>query len=136
MGGVHEVEFGVLREIDRVVVDDPGYALLRGDFASWIDRGEIARDALERRIDADIGEIVYGRKPGRTSEGQRFLAVIQGMAICDLIVAQFLLARADVEDVGQTLAVFPQMTVPEHARLTTTSNMIAGGLDRRRPRTE
>lgn len=132
MGGVHEAHFSVLGEIDRLVVDDPDYALLRGDFAAWIDRGEIAQDALLQRLDANMGEIVIGAKPGRTAPAQRIMAVIQGMAICDLVVAQSLLERAAAAGVGQTLVVRPQMEVPAHERMKPRSDMIAAGLARRR----
>lgn len=132
MGGVHEVDFEVLHDIDRLVVDDPGYALLRGDFAAWIDRGEISQDDLLQRVDAHIGEVVAGQKPGRTAPGQRIMAVIQGMAICDLIVAQHLLARAAEAGLGQSLTIGPQMEVPGHERMKPRSDMIAAGLARRR----
>ena len=133
MGGVHEVDFAVLGEIDRVVVDDPGYALLRGDFAAWIDRGEITQEALKNRIDADIGEVVCGSKPGRVSQAQRILAVIQGMAVCDLATAAFLLDKASTTSVGQRIAVNAQMKLPELAGLKPRAQSIASGLRRRRP---
>ena len=133
MGGVHEVEFGVLGEVDRVVVDDPGYALLRGDFASWIDRGDITPDAMRKRIDADIGEIVCGAKPGRSSESERILAVIQGMAVCDLATAAFLIDKAAATGAGQAFTITPQMIAPELTTLQPRAQSIASGLRRRRP---
>jgi len=135
MGGVHEVHHEVLAEMGRVVVDDPGHALLRGDFASWVDRGEITLDAMKQRIDADIGEIVYGTKPGRTSESQRIMAVIQGMAVCDLATAAFLLDKAVAEGVGQPLEIKPQMTLPELTKMKPRAESITSGLRRRRPST-
>jgi ornithine cyclodeaminase len=133
MGGVHEVDHDVLAEIDRVVVDDPGHALLRGDFASWVDRGEITLDAMRQRIDADIGEIVFGSKPGRSSESERILAVIQGMAVCDLATAAFLLDKAAAAGAGQSLAVEPQMALPELTKMKPRAESITSGLRRRRP---
>lgn len=133
MGGVHEVEFEVLGEVGRVFVDDPGYALLRGDMASWIDRGEITQDAMRARIDADIGEVVCGSKPGRTSASERILAVIQGMAVCDLATAVFLLDKAAATGVGQHIAVSAQMKLPDLAGLKPRADSIASGLRRRRP---
>lgn len=133
MGGVHEVDFAVLGEIDRVVVDDPGYALLRGDFASWIDRGEITQAAMRQRIDADIGEVVFGSKPGRLAQSQRILAVIQGMAVCDLATAVLLLEKAAADGAGQVLQVEAQMTPPGLGTLAPRAQSIAAGLRRRRP---
>jgi ornithine cyclodeaminase len=132
MGGVHEVDYDVLAEIDRVVVDDSGYALLRGDFASWIDRGVISLEAMRQRIDANIGEIVYGSKPGRSSDSERILAVIQGMAVCDLTTAVLLLEKAAAAATGQSLKVEPQMTLPELAKMKPRAQSIASGLRRRR----
>lgn len=132
MGGVHEIHFPVLGEMDRVIVDDPGHALLRGDFASWVDRGEVTLDAMKQRIDADIGEIVFGTKPGRTSESQRILAVIQRMAVCDLAIATFLLDKAAAAGVGQPLDVKPQMTLPELQKMKPRAEAITSGLHRRR----
>lgn len=133
MGGVPEVEFGVLSEIDRVFVDDPDYALLKGDFATWIDRGEISLADMTARIDADLGELMCGSKPGRQSEDQRILAVVQGMAVCDLATAVFLLEKAESLGIGQAIDVVPQMEVPPLSKMQQRAETIASGLGRRRP---
>jgi alanine dehydrogenase len=101
MGGVAEIEFGVLAEIDRIIVDDIGYAMMRGDLACWIRDGNIAREALLARVDADIGEVVSGTRAGRRTPGERILAVIQGMTICDLATAHWLITAGERTGVGQ-----------------------------------
>ena len=103
MGGVPEVAFGVLEEIDRLIVDDIDYALAQGDLHAWVRSGAIAKEALLARIDADIGEVSIGAKPGRVDDGERILAVIQGMAVCDLAMAKMVLDRAG--DVGQSVTI-------------------------------
>ena len=133
MGGVPEVEFDVLSEIDYVVVDDPDYAVLKGDFATWIDRGEISLQDMTARIDADLGEVMCGSKPGRLSEEQRILAVIQGMAVCDLATAVFLLDKAESLGIGQRFDVVPQMEAPPLSKMQHRAETIASGLARRRP---
>lgn len=133
MGGVPEVEFGVLAEIDRVIVDDPDYALLKGDFATWVDRGEISLQAMKDRIDADLGEVMCGAKEGRRNDAQRILAVVQGMAVCDLATAVFLLEAAEAKGAGQHIAVTPQMEIPALDRMQSRAEAIASGLQRRRP---
>ena len=128
MGGVHEVEFAVLVEVDRVIVDELDYALLRGDFAAWTARGEITREALETRIDADMGAVVGGLAPGRTGERERILAVIQGMAVCDLAQAAFVLERAREAGVGTGIPLNMQRSLPageDHARI---ARLVAEGL--------
>ena len=105
MGGVPEVAFGVLAEIDRLIVDDIDYALAQGDLHAWVKSGAIAKEALLARIDADIGEVAIGAKPGRRNDEERILAVIQGMAVCDLAMAKMVLDRADAEGVGQSVTM-------------------------------
>ncbi len=103
MGGVPEVSFGVLGEIDRLIVDDIDYALAQGDLHAWVKSGAITKEDLLARIDADIGEVSIGAKPGRRDKNERILAVIQGMAVCDLAMAKMVLDRA--EGVGQSVTI-------------------------------
>lgn len=133
MGGVPEVEFGVLAEIDRLVVDDPDYALLKGDLATWVDRGHISQPAMKERIDADLGEVMCGAKPGRRSPSERILAIVQGMAVCDLATAVFLLDKAETEGVGQSIVVTPQMEIPALDKMQPRAQAISSGIQRRRP---
>jgi ornithine cyclodeaminase len=134
MGGVYEIEYGVVSEIDRLVVDDLDSTLLRGDLANWIDRGDATREEVVARVDADIGQVVVGARPGRTSPDETILAVIQGMASCDLVVAKFLLEEAKKQNVGKVFDVSPQMEVPAADKLDARAKSIAGGLNRRRTR--
>jgi len=103
MGGVPEVEFAVLDEIDRLIVDDIDYALAQGDLHAWVKAGQITKEALTARLDADIGEVCVGARPGRQNDGDRIMAVIQGMAICDLAMAKMVLDRAVAEGNGQVV---------------------------------
>jgi ornithine cyclodeaminase/alanine dehydrogenase-like protein (mu-crystallin family) len=100
MGGAPEVDFGVLPEFDRVVVDEFDYAVFRGDFADWIAKGHTTVEALRARVDANIGEVVACLKQIRTAADQRILAVIQGMAVCDLAMAAFCLDKAAATGAG------------------------------------
>ena len=103
MGGCPEVAFEVLDETDRLIVDDLDYALAQGDLHAWVEAGRIDAASIKARIDADIGQVAVGDQPGRTDADQRILAVIQGMAICDLAMAKMVLDRANLEDVGQVV---------------------------------
>jgi alanine dehydrogenase len=123
MGGVEEVTFACLDSFDRIIVDDPDYAFVRGDFAAWVAAGDIDRPSLEARIDADIGEIAAGLKPGRTGDGQTILAVIQGMACCDIALAKHAIDAANSRDIGTwvaSIAESPGHTPPENRRLVHT----------------
>lgn len=105
MGGCPEVRFEVLDEVDRVIVDDLDYALAQGDLHAWVKDGLIDRDALGARIDADIGEVAIGAKPGRSDPAERILAVVQGMAVCDIAMAKMVLDRAAAEGAGTLVEV-------------------------------
>ncbi|MEX2644189.1 MAG: hypothetical protein WD270_12090 [Acetobacterales bacterium] len=100
MGGVEEVAFDCLPEFDRLIVDDLDFALLRGDLAAWVNAGRISRKDVEARIDADIGEVATGARPGRTGADDRILAVIQGMMVCDVALARHCLDNAAERGIG------------------------------------
>ncbi|MEX2644188.1 MAG: hypothetical protein WD270_12085 [Acetobacterales bacterium] len=123
MGGVEEVTFDCLPEFDRIVVDDPDYAFVRGDFAAWVAAGHIERTALEARIDADIGEIACGTKAGRRDDGETILAVIQGMACFDIALSKHAIDEANRRGTGtwvESIAASPGHAPPENRRLVRT----------------
>lgn len=105
MGGVPEVSFEVLGEADRLIVDDTDYALAQGDLHHWVKSGAISKEDLLARVDADIGEVAVGAKPGRAHDEETIIAVIQGMAVCDLAMAKRVLDRAEAEGIGQTITL-------------------------------
>ncbi|MEX2644190.1 MAG: hypothetical protein WD270_12095 [Acetobacterales bacterium] len=127
MGGVEEVSFDCLPEFDRLIVDDIDYAMLRGDLATWVNAGRISRKDVEARIDADIGEVVIGAKPGRTSPDETILGIIQGMAVCDVAMAKMCIdkgADAGVGTVVESMAQSPGRKPPEASR----AGFVATGL--------
>lgn len=93
MGGGAEIAADVLDRADRFVVDDLDYALTIGSVRGWVEQG-VSRDAITRRMDADIGEIASGAKPGRMRDADIVVAIIQGMACCDVALAHLVLTRA------------------------------------------
>ena len=103
MGGVPEVHFDVLAEVDTLIIDDPSYALAQGDLHEWIKNGHITEKQVLARIDADIGEIAIGAKPGRQHTDERILAMIQGMAVGDLAMAKLALDKATIAEMGETV---------------------------------
>ena len=106
MGETEEISFGVLAEIDRFIVDDFGYASVLGDIAAWLENGDVERSDLEARVDGHIGEVVAGTLPGRQGEHERILAIIQGIAICDLALARHALIQAEARGLGGSLDLF------------------------------
>ena len=106
MGETEEVSFGVLDEIDVFVVDELNYATVLGDISVWLKKQLATREEIEQRIDANIGEVIAKKRGLRKSNDQRILAIIQGMAICDLALANYALRSSFAMDLGQDLNVF------------------------------
>ena len=92
MGGRHELDSDVLRAADAFVVDEMDFVCTIGSATHWIATGQLTRADLERRLDATIGELLVGAKS--IGKDRRTLAIIQGMAICDLALAKTVLDRA------------------------------------------
>ena len=92
MGGQHEFEHDVLEAAAAFVVDEIDFVCTIGSAAHWIKTRQTSREAIEARVDATIGEILLGRKT-MPANGIT-LAIVQGMAICDLALAKAALDRA------------------------------------------
>jgi ornithine cyclodeaminase len=96
MGGRHEFEADVLRAASHFVVDEIDFVCTAGNGAHWIKSGQITRSELEQDVDATIGEVLTGRK-AITNAGL-VLAIIQGMAVCDVALAQLAFDRMAKQD--------------------------------------
>jgi alanine dehydrogenase len=92
MGGQHEFDRDVLDAASVFVVDEIDFVCTAGNAAHWIKSGQATRETIESKVDATVGEILLGRKSVR-SNGIT-LAIVQGMAICDLALAKAALDRA------------------------------------------
>jgi ornithine cyclodeaminase len=103
MGGEAEVQFDVLAEVNRFIVDDLEYALSRGDMRYWLNSGCVDDEIVSRRVDANIGEVIYGAKPGRVHSDDTVYAIIQGMSICDIAMSKAVLDNAAAAGVGQVV---------------------------------
>ncbi|MBC7779284.1 MAG: hypothetical protein H7125_04190 [Proteobacteria bacterium] len=95
MGGRNEVDYGVMLESRRLIVDDPDFAAEVGDGGAWIRQGHLSRADFLARIDAIAYEVVAGLKPVRLSADDRVIAIVQGMAIGDIAFSAFALQQAE-----------------------------------------
>jgi len=95
MGGKNEVDYAVLLEGARLVVDDPDFASEVGDGGAWIRQGHLTRDGFFARIDALACELASGAKPARLATEDRVVAIVQGMAIGDIAFSAFALQEAE-----------------------------------------
>jgi len=103
MGSYNELDFGVLAEAERFIVDDADFAAEMGDGGAWIAQGRITRDQFVARVDAQACDVVAGKKPARRSPTDRIVAIVQGMAIGDVAFAALALREAGKRGLGRVL---------------------------------
>lgn len=93
--GEQEIDTEILKR-SKLVVDDFENASTLGGITKPISSGELSREDVY----AELGEIVAGVKPGRTSEEEITVFISSGLAIQDVAVAQAVLRRAEELGVG------------------------------------
>lgn len=94
-----ELSEAAIRRCDLVVVDTVPTALAEaGDLLPLLEKGR-----LHPRQLVELGEVISGRRVGRTSPAQVSLFESQGLAIQDLAVAHRVLLAARVAGVGSQL---------------------------------
>ena len=103
MGSYNEIDFGVLAEAQRFIVDDPDFAAEMGDGGAWIAQGRISRGDFLARVDAQACDVLAGKKPGRRAPSERIVALIQGMAIGDVAFAATALREATRRGLGRVV---------------------------------
>ncbi len=103
MGSYNEVDFPVLAEADRLIVDDVDFAAEMGDGGAWIDQRHLTRETFQARVGALACEVLSGAKPGRRTPSDRIVALIQGMAIGDVAFAAHALKEGTRRSLGRTV---------------------------------
>lgn len=103
VGSYQEEEFEVVSNSDRVVVDGIDHVLHRKTpvIALMIEQGKIRREDI-----LEIGAIVCGDQPGRTSPEERVFFSPIGMAIEDVCLCHKVYKLAREKGVGSTLGLF------------------------------
>ncbi|HUZ67529.1 MAG TPA: hypothetical protein VMU56_07695 [Beijerinckiaceae bacterium] len=92
MGGRHEFDSDVLDWAQRLIVDEFDFVCDTGNGAHWLASGQITRERLAAKVEATIGQVLTHENP-KAGAG-RTLAIIQGMAICDVALAVSVYDRA------------------------------------------
>ena len=94
-----ELSEAVVRRCGLITVDSVPTALAEaGDLLPLLEKGR-----LHSRQLVELGDIITGRHPGRTSKDEITLFESQGMAIQDLAVAVRVLAAAEAAGLGQEI---------------------------------
>jgi 2,3-diaminopropionate biosynthesis protein SbnB len=103
VGSYQEEEFEVVSNSDRVVVDGIDHVLHRETpvIALMIEQGKIRREDI-----LEIGAIVCGDQPGRTSPEERVFFSPIGMAIEDVCLCHRVYKLAREKGLGSTLGLF------------------------------
>ena len=105
LGNDNEVDFRVVAECDRLIVDDADFASEAGDGGAWIAQGHFTRESFAARVDALAGEVLAGTRPGRRHERERLMLLMQGMALGDVAFAAHALQEAERRGVGATVSM-------------------------------
>ncbi len=101
-GTMSVLEHEVLDAFDKVVVDDWGQCGRDDGFGAL--RPQVRAGLLtEESLHAELGAIVAGRKPGRTSDSERIVFWHRGLATTDVAVAWRAVERARAAGIGTVL---------------------------------
>jgi alanine dehydrogenase len=96
-----EIDEATVAKSSPVVVDSRPTAIKEaGDLLPALEKGRLHTGML-----TELGEVIAGLRPGRTSPDQITLFESQGMAIQDLIIASELFTLAKARGLGMTLDV-------------------------------
>lgn len=94
-----EISEATIRRCGLLAVDTVPTALAEaGDLVPLLEKGRIHSRQL-----VELGDVMVGRHPGRTSAAEITLFESQGLAIQDLSVAARVLAAAEARGIGQEL---------------------------------
>jgi ornithine cyclodeaminase len=77
-----ELDSAILSKADVVVADSVSQCLLRGEIHKALEAGMIKEDEL-----IELGEVILGRRAGRTSADQITVADLTGVAVQDIKIA-------------------------------------------------
>lgn len=103
-GWVMAIDPKTVRGAGKIVVDDWAQCQKGGQLHPLIESGELTVS----HVHAEIGEIVAGQKPGRTSHDERIIFWHRGFAISDVMLGHHILERAAAAGVGQQLLLFDE----------------------------
>ena len=100
-GTISAVELDLLDVMDKVVVDDWREAQSGrfGALRRHVDTGRLSAASLQ----AELGQIVTGARPGRERDDERILFWHRGLAILDIAVGLAILRRAEQQGAGTML---------------------------------
>lgn len=90
LGSFQEFDDDFVLGADRIIVDSWEQCRHRGELARLAHAGKLSRED----VDAELGDVVVGRKPGRGGDAERVLVVPIGLGSLDIAVASVVYQRA------------------------------------------
>jgi alanine dehydrogenase len=85
----------------RLVIDDWEQASHSGEINVPLSKGELVRED----VDAEIGQVVAGLKPGRESEEQITVFCSTGLAVQDALTAKIAYDAAMQQKIGRSMQI-------------------------------
>jgi ornithine cyclodeaminase len=79
----NEVSSEILAKADLIVADSISQCKVRGEISQALRRGLITQNQI-----VELGEVISGQMPGRTSEGQISIVDLTGVAVQDIQIAR------------------------------------------------
>ncbi len=86
-------------KVEKLVVDDWRQCQRGGQLYPLIASGELGAE----HVHAEIGQVVTGARPGRTSGNERILFWHRGFAISDIVVGKWVVDQARARGLGREL---------------------------------
>lgn len=102
-GTMSSVELSLTDIMDKVVMDDWGQAHgMFGALRAHVDSGRLTAENLH----AELGQIVAGKKPGRTTDEETILFWHRGLSLSDIALGHAILTKAQSMGIGQRLRFY------------------------------
>ena len=102
IGTYREVGYRTIKYMDKIVVDHREQAKITGTLCDWFSMGLIS----DKDVYAELGEIISGKKEGRSSDEEKILCALTGMISEDLITANRVYEIAKSKGIGRVLPFF------------------------------
>ena len=101
MGSYQQSDDDALLNFDRIIVDSRGQAAHRGELKNLVESGRLSEDDLS----AELGQVVAGVVPGRTSDHEKILCVMVGLGAHDISAASEVYHRAMKHGIGRSVTL-------------------------------
>jgi ectoine utilization protein EutC len=98
--GKQELDWGVLERADKIVADSLPQCLQLGEIHHAVQAGAVTEGKT-----SELGEIIAGLKPGRTSEKEVIVCDLTGVGVQDVAAASVVMRRAQAAGRGEKITI-------------------------------